>query len=76
MLKKYIIKEIPIIYRDRPEGSTSKLNTVEDGIKVIKTILRMFKDYKPFKFFGIRSNEYLNISSVTTVFIFFTLYFL
>ena len=51
--KKYTIKEIPIIYRDRPEGSTSKLNTINDGIKVVKTIINMFKDYKPFKFFGI-----------------------
>ena len=51
--KKYIIKEIPIIYRDRPEGSESKLNTVSDGIKVVKTIFNMFKDYKPFQFFGI-----------------------
>lgn len=53
--KKYIIKEIPIIYRDRPEGSSSKLNTVSDGIKVVTTIARMFKDYKPFRFFGIIS---------------------
>lgn len=53
--KKYIIKEIPIIYRDRPEGSTSKLDTVGDGIKVVKTIIKMFKDYKPLKFFGIIS---------------------
>lgn len=51
--KKYIIKEIPIVYRDRPEGSSSNLNTVGDGIKVVKTIARMFKDYKPFKFFGL-----------------------
>ena len=51
--KKYIIKEIPIIYRDRPEGSESKLNTVSDGIKVVKTIVNMFKDYKPMQFFGI-----------------------
>ena len=51
--KKYIIKEIPIIYRDRPEGSESKLNTVSDGIKVVKTIINMFKDYKPLQFFGI-----------------------
>ena len=51
--KKYIIKEIPIIYRDRPEGSVSKLNTVSDGMKVIKTIINMFKDYKPLQFFGI-----------------------
>ena len=53
--KKYVIKEIPIIYRDRPEGSFSKLNTINDGIKVIRTIIRMFKDYKPFRFFGIIS---------------------
>lgn len=49
--KRYIIKEIPIIYRDRPEGSVSKLNTIQDGIKVSKTILKMYKDYKPRKFF-------------------------
>jgi len=49
--KKFLIKEIPIIYRDRPEGSTSKLNTISDGIKVIKTIVKMFKDFKPRQFF-------------------------
>ena len=53
--KKYNIKEIPIIYRDRPDGSESKLNTINDGIKVICTIARMFKDYRPFNFFGIIS---------------------
>ncbi len=51
--KKYVIKEIPIDYRDRPDGSSSKLNTVGDGIKVVKTIIRMFKDYRPLAFFGI-----------------------
>ena len=51
--KKFIIKEIPIEYRDRPEGSVSKLNTVSDGIKVLKTIVKMFKDYKPRQFFWI-----------------------
>lgn len=49
--KKFIIKEIPIVYRDRPEGSVSKLNTVSDGIKVVKTIAKMFKDFKPCQFF-------------------------
>ena len=51
--KKFIIKEIPIVYRDRPEGSSSKLNTVSDGIKVCKTILKMYKDFKPFVFYGV-----------------------
>lgn len=49
--KNFIIKEIPIEYRDRPQGSSSKLNTVSDGIKVMREIIRLFKDYKPFKFF-------------------------
>lgn len=53
--KKFIIKEIPIVYRDRPEGSMSKLNTVSDGIKVLKTIIKMFKDFKPRQFFWIIS---------------------
>ena len=49
--KNFTIKEIPIDYRDRPKGSSSKLNTVSDGIKVLREIIRLFKDYKPFKFF-------------------------
>ncbi len=65
--KRYIIKEIPIDYRDRPEGSSSKLNTVSDGIKVIKTIIRMFKDYKPFKFFGIISLIFLALGLIVGV---------
>lgn len=51
--KGFVIKEIPIDYRDRPEGSESKLNTINDGIKVVKTIVKMFKDYKPLRFFSI-----------------------
>ncbi len=49
--KRFIIKEVPITYRDRPEGSVSKVNTIQDGIKVTQTILKMYKDYKPRKFF-------------------------
>ena len=49
--KRFVIEEIPILYRDRPEGSVSKLNTVKDGMKVLKTILKMFKNYKPLKFY-------------------------
>ena len=51
--KNFKIVEIPIDYRDRPQGSVSKLNTISDGVKVIKTIGTMFKDYKPLKFFSI-----------------------
>lgn len=51
--KKFKLKEIPVTYRDRPEGSVSKLNTYRDGFKVLKTIATLFKDYKPMLFFGI-----------------------
>jgi len=51
--KRFTILEIPIIYRDRPEGSKSKLNTLSDGIKVLKTIIKMLKDYRPLFFFSI-----------------------
>lgn len=49
--KNFYIKEIPIKYRDRPVGSVSKLNTYSDGLKVLYTIVRLFRDYKPFVFF-------------------------
>ena len=43
---------MPIQYRDRPEGSVAKLDTVGDGIKVMSTIFRMIREYKPLPFFG------------------------
>jgi glycosyltransferase involved in cell wall biosynthesis len=46
------IKQVPVEYRDRPIGSTSKLNTFKDGIKIIATIFRLFRDYKPLVFFS------------------------
>ena len=57
--KRFLVKEIPIDYRDRPDGSFSKLNTINDGIKVIKTIFTLFKDYKPMIFFTLCSLFFL-----------------
>lgn len=51
--KRFLIKEIPIEYKNRPEGSISKLNTFKDGIRVLSTIIQLFKDYKPLKFFSL-----------------------
>lgn len=51
--KRWRIAQVPIDYRDRPEGSESKLNTVSDGIKVLKMIFSLFKDYKPLGFFSL-----------------------
>ena len=50
--KNMSIKNVVIEYRDRPEGSTSKLNTFTDGARVLRTILRLYKDYRPMRFFG------------------------
>ena len=50
--RNMFIENVVIPYRDRPEGSESKLNTFSDGFKVLKTIGKLFRDYKPFLFFG------------------------
>ena len=49
------IDNVIVEYRDRPEGSESKLNTYSDGFKVLRTIVRLYRDYKPMGFFGILS---------------------
>lgn len=46
------IENVVVDYRDRPQGSTSKLNTYSDGFRVLKMILRLFKTYKPLAFFS------------------------
>ena len=50
--KNFLIRELPVEYRDRPQGSVSKLNTYSDGAKVLCTIFRLYKEYRPFAFFG------------------------
>jgi len=51
--KRFPIIQVPVVYRDRPEGSYSKLNTIRDGFRVLSTIFNMFKDYRPMVFFGL-----------------------
>ncbi len=50
--KAWRIAEVPIEYRDRPEGSESKLSTFSDGAKVLRMIMSLFKDYRPLALFG------------------------
>ncbi|MCD8122956.1 MAG: glycosyltransferase [Clostridiales bacterium] len=50
--KNMRIENVIIEYRDRPEGSESKLNTYSDGMKVLRTIGRLYKNYRPMGFFG------------------------
>ena len=60
--KNFSIISIPIQYRDRPEGSESKLNTYKDGFKVIMTIFNLYRLYKPFQFFSIFALLFLILS--------------
>ncbi len=53
--KNMYVENVVIEYRDRPEGSVSKLNTYSDGFKVISTIVRLFRTYRPMAFFGMIS---------------------
>ena len=62
--KNYHLVEVPVNYKDRPEGSVSKLNTYKDGFKVLKTIAVLFKEYKPRVFFGILGTLLLIISLI------------
>ncbi|MEL7606903.1 MAG: glycosyltransferase family 2 protein [Sedimentibacter saalensis] len=65
--KNFNIREVPVLYKDRPKGSTSKLNTFSDGYKVLRTIARLFRDYKPYLFFSMIA--LLGIAFATMLFI-------
>lgn len=51
--KNMMLDNVVIEYKDRPEGSVSKLNTISDGIKVLRTVVRLWKNYKPLGFFSL-----------------------
>lgn len=61
--KNMKIDQVTVPYRDRPAGSVSKLNTVKDGVKVLKTIARLHKNYKPYSFFGIISAALMTLAA-------------
>ncbi|MEK7747731.1 MAG: glycosyltransferase [Nitrospirota bacterium] len=63
--KGLVIQEVGIPYRERPEGSFSKLSTIKDGYKVIMEILMILRDYKPLLFFGV-SSAFLFISGAAS----------
>lgn len=60
----FLIEEFPIAYRDRQEGSESKLNTISDGYKVIRLLFSFFRDSKPLQFFSILTIVLLIIATV------------
>lgn len=62
--KNMFVENVIIEYRDRPAGSESKLNTYSDGIKVLRTIMRLFRNYKPQQFFALVSVVLVMISAI------------
>ncbi|MDD3048478.1 MAG: glycosyltransferase family 2 protein [Bacilli bacterium] len=72
--KNFMLVEIPVSYRDRPEGSVSKLNTYRDGIKVLKTIGVLFKEYKPALFFNLIALIFIILSLILGIPVFIEYY--
>lgn len=70
--KNLRVENVVIQYRDRPEGSESKLNTFSDGAKVIRTIIKLFREYRPLSFFSIIALILLIISAVMFLPVFVT----
>ena len=62
--KNFLLREVPVQYRDRPAGSQSKLNTVSDGIRVLKMITTLYREYKPGSFFGLLALVLLLVAAV------------
>lgn len=62
--KNFLLWEVPVQYRDRPAGSVSKLNTFSDGLKVLLTIVRMLRDYRPLFFFTLIACVFLVIALI------------
>jgi len=58
----FVFKEIASVYRKRPEGSSSKLNTYRDGLRIFKKIISIFANYLPLKFFGILASIFFLLS--------------
>lgn len=70
--KNMAVENVIIDYRDRPDGSESKLNTYSDGFKVLKTIIRLYKNYKPRQFFTLLSFMLVIIALIFFVPVFIT----
>lgn len=61
------IQQIPVQYRDRPDGSESKLNTITDGCRILLTILKLYRDYQPLRFFSMIAALLVVIATVVLI---------
>lgn len=60
--RNFMIREIPVAYRERPAGSQSKLETIPDGLRILRKVFTLYKDYRPLAFFGVLAAVFLCIS--------------
>ena len=65
--KRFRIQEAPVEYRSRPEGSFSKLNTINDGIRVLKTIGNILRYYRPLIFFGMLALLFMILGLIAAI---------
>jgi len=70
VFNEMVIENVVVEYRDRPEGSESKLNTYSDGAKVIGTIIKLYKNYKPLSFFSALAVVMLIVAAVMFLWVF------
>ena len=70
VFNEMVIENVVVDYRDRPEGSESKLNTYSDGAKVLGTIVSLYKNYKPLKFFTSMAVVMLIVAAVMFLWVF------
>lgn len=61
------IRHIPVQYRDRPDGSVSKLNTITDGCRILLTILKLYRDYQPLRFFSMITALLVVIATIVLI---------
>ncbi len=65
--KNMLIENVEVEYRERPDDSSSKLNTFSDGFKIFRTIMRLYRDYRPMRFFGIIAAVLLLVALIMLV---------
>ena len=65
--KNMLVRSVPVAYRDRPAGSASKLRTLPDGLRVLWTIVRLFKNYRPLFFFSLLGAFFLAAAAVLAI---------
>ena len=70
VFNEMVIVNVPVEFRNRPEGSESKLNTYSDGARVLSTIVKLYKNYKPLRFFSALAAIMLIVAAVMFLWVF------